>query len=625
MPTMTLSPEILFRLASWLRSRKAVLLLNVTAGAAALSVCMAYAFYMDSLKDLEMPATITLRELGMRQVGADIKYLLMLVSVIFAWLLLDWLRIRFSSYLFGIAGTNGHQESLLARGRDLVKRSGLDLTFIGVREGSGPSSSGGRYSERTAFDLLLIRIANRIVSAFHSRARERMLLENSLGYLHAVDPCGPCAAEASYLDGLIRIRGMEAPDDGTALQRFRAASILGNEFAQFELALLLGATGNPDDRDEAIELLTGFLKSHASPAYTAYANVNLGELLLARRKAGDVQAADDLLKHGIAMPGAEIATGDRDVRTRLQVLYAQIAALREAEAQSKLADSEREKRIAVENVMAMFSHKFRGPVDSVIFSAEHRFKSQTLASVGRTMNGLLNIFSYVSTASEKLRQKLFEDNAGDVRLTNIVQKGLWLALVQLLPRQKLEFLAPHYYAHCRRAGILEKDVTPGEWEGEDEYIEIQKRISEQWEAEIGDGGEIVEGARIYEWLQLHICEVVLTGVDEASLSCRQFGPKESLMLIVVTEIFVNALKHFDTTTNGKLEIEWAEGDAFAEFRCTNPSSRRSRSRANGSGRGHDFLKIIADKIGGEFTPPDTSDRSTASFRIPIELAKGRTQ
>jgi hypothetical protein len=273
----------------------------------------------------------------------------------------------------------------------------------------------------------------------------------------------------------------------------------------------------------------------------------------------------------------------------------------------------------LEEVMAMFAHEFRGPVDSIIFNAEHELHSPLLANIGRTMNGLLEIFSYVSVDSEILRSRLANDSVGPATFGQVVRKSLWLALVQLLSPRRVEVMAYHYFAYAKRTGRITTEVNFKSWREEDEFIEVQKSLGSIWEIEVGCAAHMETSNAILDWCREHLFNVTLSGIDEMAIRFKAFGPKESVLLIFLTELFVNAIKHFDCDSADGLSVACHVNSGVFELSFCNPSNVSSRNRGRGSGRGHKFLRLIAGKLGGEFVPPDYSGNSVAVLRIPSRL------
>ena len=127
---------------------------------------------------------------------------------------------------------------------------------------------------------------------------------------------------------------------------------------------------------------------------------------------------------------------------------------------------------------------------------------------------------------------------------------------------------------------------------------------------------------LFDWCESHVFPVKISGVNEFGFVGKSFGPRESLWVIILTELFVNAIKHFDIASGCPLAISWSKDDEWAEFSCTNPSTFESRNRSRGTGRGHQFLRLIAEKVDGEFVAPGTTDVAVTVFRVPTILVQG---
>ncbi len=68
----------------------------------------------------------------------------------------------------------------------------------------------------------------------------------------------------------------------------------------------------------------------------------------------------------------------------------------------------------LEDIMAMFSHKFRSPLDAIIYNTNHENNPKMYIEAAQTMRGLLDIFSIISTNEKDLQEKIKGDNRGEV-------------------------------------------------------------------------------------------------------------------------------------------------------------------------------------------------------------------
>ncbi len=277
----------------------------------------------------------------------------------------------------------------------------------------------------------------------------------------------------------------------------------------------------------------------------------------------------------------------------------------------------------LEDMMAMFAHKFRGPVDSIISNAEHHLENRDhlFKDLGRTMNGLLDIFSFVSSHSEKLMPRLEEDSEGPHTLPHVLHKALWLTVVQLLTKRNIDRMNKHYFMYAIKERRIPADTIFSEWRKEKSMRDIREAIRSTWEMEIGAYGDFSDLDGLLTWLSSKLMLIQVKGISAQGIRFSDSGVKESLLLIIFTEILVNAIKHYETSSERPVLICWRMNEGKAVFSCENPTSELARKRGEGSGRGLKFLSMIARNVGGEFYPPSEADNALAEFSFPIKLFK----
>ncbi|PIQ13768.1 MAG: hypothetical protein CO125_11455 [Hydrogenophilales bacterium CG_4_9_14_3_um_filter_59_35] len=300
---------------------------------------------------------------------------------------------------------------------------------------------------------------------------------------------------------------------------------------------------------------------------------------------------------------------------------------REAETQRKLAQAEQEKREAMENMMAMFAHKFRGPVDSILFNTAHQHDERVYVDAARTMNGLLDIFSVVSTCPDKLLGSLKDDTSGEGSPAGVLLHAIKLALVQLLSLRNRRRMSPYYLAYAKKQGDAPQELRLSEWTREKSWQESEKSLQTRWEQEVG--GMIVTASLdvVNAWMATHLLPTSTDGFAESETRFAQYGPKASLLTVIFTEVLVNGIKHSTPAAVEPIALSWCEGDEETVFSCVNPSSKESRTReaSKGSGRGHKFLGLIADHLQGRFDADVFNDTSRVSMTLPSSAIKGETR
>jgi signal transduction histidine kinase/TPR repeat protein len=287
------------------------------------------------------------------------------------------------------------------------------------------------------------------------------------------------------------------------------------------------------------------------------------------------------------------------------------------------AEMERAKREAIEDLMSMFAHKFRGPVSSILFHAEHlNIRPKVYEDAARTMNGLLDIFGIVSTMPERLIRDLQADHIGSSSPMDVLEHSLNLALMQLLSSKNRRRMSPHYLAYAKKYRLAPEDVNLAAWTADWEKLEAD--LQARWESEVGERVSDRGWENVQHWMATHILPFETSGLEASEIRFTEYGPKASLLTVVFTEVIVNAIKHAKPSAVEPIRVVWTESDDMIILECTNPSTRHSREReaSQGSGRGHRFLGIIANHLNGEFTPNIRRDPSVATFRVPRDVLRG---
>lgn len=272
----------------------------------------------------------------------------------------------------------------------------------------------------------------------------------------------------------------------------------------------------------------------------------------------------------------------------------------------------------LEDMMAMFAHKFRGPVDSIIANAEHYTanRDHLFKDLGRTMNGLLDIFSFVSSHSEMLLPRLRKDNDGPHTLKHVVHKSLWLAIVQLLAKRNVDRMNMLYFNYAKREQRIPPGTTFSSWRKDKAMRDVREAIRSTWEIDIGGYGDFEDLDSLLVWCGSKFMNIQVIGVKESDIHFSDSGSKESLLLVILTEMLINAIKHYDPVSAVPLVLSWEADAELFTFACSNPTSSEARTRGEGSGRGLKFLALIATNVKGKFVPPSQNDEVRAAFSFP---------
>jgi tetratricopeptide (TPR) repeat protein len=271
----------------------------------------------------------------------------------------------------------------------------------------------------------------------------------------------------------------------------------------------------------------------------------------------------------------------------------------------------------LEDIMAMFAHKFRGPLQNIIWNVDHSNKVKVLQEAVRTMSGLLDIFSTVSTSSEHLQQKLIADKKGDSCVMEILKKSIVLAVSQGLSHRNIQKSRQHYIRFAKKERLVPENITRQHWN--EEFYEIEANLQKDWETEFMDFLDLSDPVSMLDWIEQHFCKFEIEGFDADDTQFQKYGPKESIMIIIFVEMLLNALKYYDSDKKQPIKVLWKNKGEHYDFVVENPSSPKERDIDKGSGKGHHFLRKISIKLGHEMPELVFADTFIVSFPFDNKL------
>lgn len=272
----------------------------------------------------------------------------------------------------------------------------------------------------------------------------------------------------------------------------------------------------------------------------------------------------------------------------------------------------------VASMMSMFAHKFRSPLDAIIYNTTHENQVKLYTEAAQTMRGLLDIFSLISTDAALLKRKLMADNYGNDRLATTFSKALDMVLLHLLTNSNREKVRQHYIAHAKLNGKVDSNISRKVWR--EDYFELEQSLQTEWEQDFAT--LILQSASLAEkldWIARYFFPIQLIGFDREGIEFEEYGITESLLMMVINEIVVNVFKYYSSETKQPVIIEWSEMDGSQVIICRNPSYGSERTIFKGSQKGHVFLSTLARNIGSHFVKPIPQDEFVVEFGIPNEL------
>lgn len=272
----------------------------------------------------------------------------------------------------------------------------------------------------------------------------------------------------------------------------------------------------------------------------------------------------------------------------------------------------------LEDMMSMFAHKFRSPLDAIIYNTTHDNQTKLYTEAAQTMRGLLNIFSIISTDSQILNDKIKQDRQGSGRLVTVFSKTLDMILLHLLSVSGAEKIQQHYMTYAKVHNQCDGQICYKTWC--EDYFELEQALQTEWEhsfALLLNQSATLE--QRLAWLEQHFFKLELVGFERSEFQFKEYGVTESLLTILLNEILVNAFKYYSSTSKQPVIVEWTEHEGYQVLTCRNPSIRSERAMIKGSHKGHAFLSALARKTGSKFNKPVPQDEFVVEFCIPNEL------
>jgi len=455
---------------------------------------------------------------------------------------------------------------------------------------------------------------------------ERSNFEKAVQYWHEAAKLGHQEAQYRLANAYYQGLGTEL-NKKEALEWWQKASALGHITAQYNLGIAylkgLGAAEN-DEKARQWFLKVAEHADKKNPLVIS-AQYQLGiwyqirqeypEARIWLRRAAGHGEIDGRLSEEYGKNWFKIVLDEKDIEEELITIVRQ-SAQQVLEDIFKLEEQEKAKK-EVEDIMAMFAHKFRGPLQSIQYNAEHDNQKKVTLQAVQTMGGLLNIFSTVATEPKTLRDKLQTDNAGTGTLAGVLEKVLLPVIEQVLTPDNAKKIRQHYLRYAKKTKQVPITITRKQWV---EDYELEEQLQTEWEnsfsALLGDPSL----DKLSDWLEEHFFRLEISGFNDDSIHFEHYGATESLLIIVLNEILLNAIKYYSSETNEPVKLCWQHDQDCCRLICENPSDVTEQRIDKGTYKGHKFLNTIANKLQGHFVQEHRPNNSyQVEIRIPTHL------
>ncbi len=270
-----------------------------------------------------------------------------------------------------------------------------------------------------------------------------------------------------------------------------------------------------------------------------------------------------------------------------------------------------------EDVMALVAHKFRGSLDRIIYNADHENNPWVHREAVNTMRGLLDIFGLISSNTNVLRHKLQDDQAGPATLEQIVVRSLGLALGQLLSQRGSERIQQHFLSYAHRTGLVPTTLRLRAWH--EEHGHLAERLRAEWEESLMALLPQAGLGTLCDWIGKRFFPLQTSGFAQSTICFTPFGTTGSFLTILCTESFTNLFKYYATTDCAPARAWWGTLDSEVEFGVSNPTTPSASAMVKGSGRGHDFLHLLVEKLAGRVSIIADGHTFTLAMQLPTNL------
>jgi TPR repeat protein len=284
---------------------------------------------------------------------------------------------------------------------------------------------------------------------------------------------------------------------------------------------------------------------------------------------------------------------------------------------------ERERREQeLEDIMAMFAHKFRGPLDTIIYNKNHQNEPKLYEQAAQTMRGLLDIFAIISTDKNILIDKLKQDVEGDSNLLKVLTKVLDMNILHLLSPHGSDKIQQHYFNFVRKHNQCDANIDFNTWSKK--CYKLRNQLQAEWEesyTNLLDDSLFLD--KRLNWIEKYFFKLDVHGFNNNEIKFKEYGVTDSFLTVLLSEVLVNVFKYYSSLDNQAVILDWTEENSYQCLICSNPSTRSERFKQKGSGKGHVFLSALARKTNSQFNKPELKDNFVFKFSIPNELLKSK--
>ncbi len=272
----------------------------------------------------------------------------------------------------------------------------------------------------------------------------------------------------------------------------------------------------------------------------------------------------------------------------------------------------------IERMMGEFEHSFRTPLSSITSCINHKTSLKLCKQKAQMMLGMLELIKVISTDDELLKKNLALDIKGAGTINSVLIGVIDDVLLHLLSVSGVIKIQQHYIAYAKAHGKIDCSIDAATWE--EKYFDLEHELQVKWEQEFFLLTEQQASLKSrLEWIEKHFFKLNLIGFNELIFKFKEYSIKESFFTVIFTEILLNTFKYYDSENKKFVSLEWNRQGNYQVLKCHNPTSDDTSMLSKGSHKGHEFMCVLANKIGGGFLFSKIQDDFTVEFRIPNNI------
>ncbi|MCV6636532.1 hypothetical protein [Candidatus Albibeggiatoa sp. nov. NOAA] len=290
----------------------------------------------------------------------------------------------------------------------------------------------------------------------------------------------------------------------------------------------------------------------------------------------------------------------------------------DAQAIQFLAHLYKQAKIHLENMMALFAHKLRAPLQHIEYNVKNKNNPQQTLHDVESMQRFLNIYSFISSDGQQLKQKLQQDMRGAGRLTHVLERSFIDAITPLLSSGNRIKIKQHYLHYAKQNQLIPQDTKLRQWDNE--YLYIGQQLQIAWSETFFNLIEVPpQLSQIQKWFNSYFFPIQFQGFDIENIQFNRFSVTEEVLVALLSEMLLNMVKYYHAIDDRTAHLSWHCEQNMCTLKAINPTSAFEQKLDKGSKKGQDSLLSIVRKMGGDFQTSYQAESYQVMLTIPATL------